>query len=347
MKNIFKGPTPQYFLSLFLFCISLFPVKRVSAQQRSAYDLAAWIIGAVYYSDTATINWALKEGGKIDFKRNGMNALEDAIYNKKPNMVKFLLEKGASIDSVNQDGMNALQYAEKKGNPEVIQLIRSKMKLNTQESKQVNNNTSPVKKNPLPVNVAPAKFNAYKVGDTVLHSRDRGKKWETGIVKEINTTLRSTPNDPPYFLVENITKTSKNYLDPNFITQLTRQSSWTDFFVGDWDLYLPIAATERIIDRDVYRIISGGDRLPPLRIKNDGTYLWVIDKNNVIKGKWKENENAPGLILLQGYRGANWFVYNTTDSDNLKIYKRDYIIISDVKENYTSNHGFRLGKGKK
>ncbi|MEJ7611422.1 MAG: ankyrin repeat domain-containing protein [Ferruginibacter sp.] len=320
------------------------PVKQAVAQQRSAYDLAAWIIAAVPYYDTASVNWALKEGGQIDFKRAGMNALEMAIYYKKTEMIRFLLDKGASVDSVNQDGMNALQFAEKSNRPEIIELIRSKMKhgaaVSTAPAKD-QNIPGKINKAPKPVTDLPVST-GYKAGDQVLHSRDRGKTWEPGTIKEVSTNTRLIADGISPYLVENAAKTSQNYLDLNFITTFTRQPSWTGFFTGDWNLHSPIAATERIIDRDVYQIISGGDRLPPIRINANGTYSWVIDKKKVIKGRWTENKDAPGIILLKGYRAVNWLVYNTSDSNNRKIFKTDYIIIADQNGNYLSNHGFRI-----
>jgi hypothetical protein len=193
-----------------------------------------------------------------------------------------------------------------------------------------------------PVTVLPVVVNAYKVGDKVLISRTRGKSWEPGTIKEISTDPGVSDDGTPQYMVENMTKTAQQYLDLNFITTLTRQPNWTSFFIGDWDLHAPIAAVDRVIERDVYTIISGGDRFPPIRINANGTYSWVIDKNKIIKGKWIQNENAPGILLLRGYRGANWSVYNSSDKNNRKIFKKDYVIITDEKGNYLANHGFRI-----
>jgi hypothetical protein len=319
----------------------------VNAQQRSPHDLAAWMIAAVPDNDTATINWALKEGGQIDFKRSNYNALTQAIFNKKPDMVKFLLQKGASVDSVNIDGLNALQYAEKMGDPLIIELIKNKLTASTSvrssKAKEKDTNTDPVF---IKKTVLNAGNYIYKVGEKVLHSRDKGKTWEPGVIKEISTNqdLRSAGISP--YLVENMSKTDQRYLDTNFITSLTRQTSWTAFFIGDWDLYLPITSVDRQINRDVYTIISGGDRLPPLRINKDGTYSWVIDKEKVIKGKWEVNKDAPGIILISGDKTANWLMYNTTDNQNKKIYKNDYIIISPLSGHSSPKHGFRIHKSK-
>ncbi|MCW3082217.1 ankyrin repeat domain-containing protein, partial [Segetibacter sp.] len=263
--------------------------------------------------------------------------LHNAIYKRNKYMVDFLLRKGASVDSLNEDGMNALQYAQKMGDAGVLRLIKEKIGIAAEVKKPEVPVKDPFKTITKP---AAAKSN-FNQGDTVLHSRDRGRTWERGIIKEVSTNALLTTNNSPLYLVENMTKTSKNYLDINFLATLERKPEWTSFFVSDWDLYLPIAATERVIDRDVYQIISGGDKLPPLRINANNTYSWVIDKNNVIRGKWKANDKGPGVILLKGDRGVDWLVYNTSDAQNRKIYKKDYVmIVSD--SHYITKHGFRI-----
>lgn len=342
-KNIIR-PVCCFCLLSFLF-LSAF--TSAIAQQRSPHDLAAWMIAAVADNDTTTINWALKEGGNIDYKRSGYNPLTQAIFTKKPLMVKFLLQKGASVDSVNIDGMNALQYAEKMGDPSIIELIKSKMK---KPMGVVSKETKEKKKESATGLTQKTESNSngykYKVGEKVLHSRDRGKTWEPGVIKEISTNTSLSSDGIPPYLVENSTKTDQRYLDTNFITSPQRQSSWTTFFIGDWGLYLPITSVNRQIDRDVYTIVSGGDRLPPLRINEDGTYIWVINKNKLLKGKWKMNNDAPGIILINGDRSDNWLLYNTTDDNNRKIFKSDYIILSPLSGRYSPKHGFRVQKKK-
>ena len=308
---------------------------KIRFQARSDYDLAAWLIAAVNDNDTVKANWALEQGNPIDYPRAGQNALHNAIYKRNPAMVEFLLRKGASLSTVNEDGMNALQYAEKIGNPTILQLLKERSGIIAEVKKP----DAPVKDPVQPVTKPAAGKSTFKQGDTVLHSRDRGRTWERGIIKEVSTNPQLITDNTPLYLVENMTKTSQNYLDINFLTTLERKPEWTTFFTGDWDLYLPIAATERIIDRDVYQIISGGDRHPPLRINVNNTYSWVIDKNKVIRGTWKANDKGPGVILLKGDRGIDWLVYNTSDAANRKIYKKDYVMIV-FDAHYTTKHGF-------
>lgn len=330
---------------LLLPCVSM-------AQQRSAYDQAAWIIAAVPDNDTTTINQALKEGGEIDFKRGGMNALHYAIHYKRPAMVKFLLSKGASPFIVNEDGKTPLELAEKTGNQDIILLIRNKTGIGnrpadapvTAAKKVVNGNPEQGAR----VITGKDKVEApvrgrLRVGEVVLYSRDRGKTWNRGYIKGISTDPDLITDNQPLYLVEDQAKVSQDYIDISYITTLERQDSWTSFFVGDWDLHLPIAVTERVIERDVYQFISGGDRLPPLRINANGTYSWVIDSKKVIKGKWKPNNQAPGIILMSADRGADWLMYNTSNAKNRKIYKADYIMLVS-ESHYTSKHGFRIKK---
>ena len=343
MKNFFKSSKRTSFV-LIVFTISLLlPFKQISAQQRSTYDLAAWVNGAIYYYDTTTINWALSEGADINFRRAGSNPLEMAMFYKKPEMFKWLLKKGAFIDSIKQDGMNPLQYAEKIENIEIIDIIKNYKNYNTKTNIEVK--TKPVikVKDVVVIETIPLNRN-YKVGDIVLHSRDRGKKWETGYIKEISTNKRMLAEGMSPYLVENTPKTSQNYLDTNYITSPSRQPSWTSFFVGDWNLQNPFAGVTRIIGNVVYNIYSGGEKLPPIRINANGTYSWVIDKKKVIKGNWIPNTDAPGIILVKGYRDVNWLAYNTSNDDNRKIFKKDYIIISDVNGLYLEHHGFRMEK---
>lgn len=349
MKQLLRSLHHPFFLAVLVFLLlELLPLSRTYSQQRSAYDLAAWIIAAANDNDTTGINWALKEGGQIDFKRGGSNALQMAIYRKNAAMVRFLLQKGASVDSVDYEGMGALQYAKKMGNPEVIQLISAKIKGET--APVINETRGDITGNKKPATpggkvMSAARTYRYKPGENVLISRDKGKTWEPGTIKDVN--VKFIEEGLPPYLVENKAKTDQRYLDPNFITTLTRQPAWTSFFIGDWDLYLPIAATNRVIDRDVYQIISGGDRLPPLRINSDGTFTWVTPNKTMIKGKWRENNHAPGIILMQGEGGADWLVYNTSDDKNRKIFKSDYIILSPVTRSDTPKHGFRIKDPKK
>jgi hypothetical protein len=243
-----------------------------------------------------------------------------------------------------------MQYAEKVGDPGIISLLNGNSpKRKEADSKPLENKT--VKKQTAPSSLkgkqgVKSESYQYQIGQRVLHSRDKGKTWEPGIVKAISTNKDLISAGISPYLIENEKQTVQNYLDTSFITTLTRQPYWTNFFFGDWDLHLPITSVDRQIDRDAYTIISGGQKLPPLRVNSDGSYSWVINKNKIIKGVWKRNNNAPGIILLSGDKSDNWLMYNSTDDTNKKIHKTDYIILSPLSEKYSAKHGFRVIKKK-
>ncbi len=108
-----------------------------------------------------------------------------------------------------------------------------------------------------------------------------------------------------------------------------------------------MAMTERLINGENYYVFSGASRLPPLRINPDGTYVWTIDRDKTIRGRWQANENAPGLILLAGDRGDDWFLYNTSDSVERQVRRTDTARLVSKSDKYTPLHGFRIQKKQK
>ena len=48
-----------------------------------------------------------------------------AAYNSHVEVVKVLLEKGASVNAADNSGKTVLQYAEAGGNAEIIELLRN------------------------------------------------------------------------------------------------------------------------------------------------------------------------------------------------------------------------------
>lgn len=340
MKNTILSRTCFQLLAFTAITIATtFPSVSVSAQERSQYDLAAWMNAAQYDNDTASVNWALKEGLHIDYRRGWGNGLHLAIFHKRPMMVKFLLGKGASVDALTEEGLTALQLAEKIGNQEIIDLIKNKKGIKTTTKNNSANSPTPAadtKAEGLKVKGA-----LYSEGQKVLFSPDRGKRWERGIVVKVSNDPLLTTNGIPVYHIENLEKSISGYYDVCYVTTLERQPSWTSFFVGDWDLYLPMAVTERVIGRDVYQVYSGADRLPPLRIGADNTFSWVVDKKKVIRGKWKPNSNAPGIVLLKADGGTDWYIYSNADGISNKIHKTDQVrLVSEP--NGTPRHGFRI-----
>ncbi|MGN3974431.1 ankyrin repeat domain-containing protein [Tsuneonella sp. SYSU-LHT278] len=168
----------------------------------------------------------------------------------------------------------------------------------------------PDARSPSPVKLAGAgtargwpPLGTYRVGQEVLYSGNAGKTWERGTIRSI---------DPVYGY--NIEGVSGSY-DPNFVVAPERAPFWTEHFMGDWRISVPMAMGAVTDGRYVYRTVSGGLRLPPLRISGDGSYSWRVQEGSgerLVKGRWMPNPQGPGVILKAAEQGADWLVYNNT-----------------------------------
>ena len=144
---------------------------------------------------------------------------------------------------------------------------------------------------------------AYRAGQEVLFSGTAGKTWDVGIIKSI---------DPVYGY--NIDGWTGSY-DPFFVVANEREPFWTEHFFGDWRVSVPMAVGMVTDGTYVYPTVSGGLRLPPLRISADGSYSWRVSHGSgekLILGRWVPNPEGPGVILQNGKRGADWLVYNNS-----------------------------------
>lgn len=172
---------------------------------------------------------------------------------------------------------------------------------------------------PPPVNTAPAaatqsprgsatwpRIGAYRVGDQLLYSGNGGKTWLRDVVKAV---------DPVYGY--SFVNGPSGMYDSYHVVAPEREPFWTAYFVGDWRVSVPMAMNTVTDGRHVYRVVSGGLRLPPLRINSDGTYTWRVrqgDGERLIRGRWEPRPDAPGVILKNGDQGADWLVYNNSDT---------------------------------
>lgn len=147
---------------------------------------------------------------------------------------------------------------------------------------------------------------AFAVGQPVLWSGTAGKTWQADTVKALDPTYGySFVNGP-----------SGSY-DRFRVVAPQREPFWTGWFVGDWRVSVPMAMGLVTDGRDLYRTVSGGLRLPPLRISADGSYAWRVQRGSgetLITGRWEPNPQGPGMILKNAEQGADWLVYNNTDA---------------------------------
>ena len=161
-------------------------------------------------------------------------------------------------------------------------------------------------------------------GERVLMSTSGGERWKPGVLTEIGAgdlagSVKAMENPDDSW--------SGSWLDPSRVVRPTREPFWTGFFVGDWQVNTGGAVNYRSDGREVYQVVTGGEKLPPLRIHADGTYKWreADSQGKIVTGRWKPREDAPGIVILSGPRGVDWTLWNTTTVSTRQTYKRDQI----------------------
>lgn len=185
---------------------------------------------------------------------------------------------------------------------------------------------------PRPASATPARWlphGAFRVGDRVRFTPNGGPIWYTGVVERVGPDPNAVAGTTEErYLIRNERLDGREWVDRNQVAAIERAPFWTGFFVGDWEISVPMAMNTRVVGRDLYRVFSGGMRLPPLRVNADGTYTWRVDENGrerLVRGRWVPREDAPGIVLLAGDRGADWTLSNVTDRGGLERFGRDQI----------------------
>lgn len=312
--------------------------------QVDQHRMAAEVIAAASSGDIAAVRSYLAQGYAVNTRRGGMSALTVAVVDKRTEMVRFLLSQGADPNSVYQDdyvsgyeaGVPVLAIAERAGNEEIAALLRAAGARGAPAVAQVR---SPPPAPPAPVGVVtgPLAQRARQgsawpdagqigVGGAVLFSTSGGERWKAGTVREIGTGERAG-----LVLVFDPALNDRHWVEPSRVVRPAREAFWTGFFVGDWELNTGMAVTQRTDGRDVYRIVTGGLRLPPLRINADGTYAWRATeggRERLVRGRWKPREDAPGIVLLGGPRDADWTLWHTSTRSTRDVLGRDEIRVS-------------------
>lgn len=184
------------------------------------------------------------------------------------------------------------------------------------------------------------RFGRFSVGDAVLFAQEGGKRWDRGTVVRVGGA-------PGVVKDKYLVRTASGYedwWDADQVTSVQPQPYWTGFFVGDWRLGVPMSRVTRVEGGDVYRVYSGGVRLPPLRVNADGTYVWVTTKygggEEVVRGRWEPNPRGPGLVLKQGERGDDWLLYTVNTAQGRETYGTDHVYLSS--DNHPAKQGFRI-----
>ena len=300
---------------------------------------ATEVFAAAAGGDVAALGAFLDAGFDPNYRRGGRTALAHAVLSGRTDAVKLLLSRGANPDTVYEDRdvvgydrpRQLLEIAESTGKTQIAALLRAASRA---QPATVQNSANPVPLARVPAvtrgtaAVAPgteasrwASPNSFSAGDQIFFTTSGGAEWRSGQVAQVgsgefaNMYLVEEPNG------------ARHYVDWNRLTAMTRQPYWTGFFVGDWDISTGIASNFRTDGRNVYHIVSGGMKLPPLRVDANGTYIWSTSSGQV-RGRWVPRENAPGITLLKADRGVDWTVVNSTTRSTLETFRTDEVRLS-------------------
>jgi hypothetical protein len=171
-----------------------------------------------------------------------------------------------------------------------------------------------------------APMGRYEVGARIRY-RAAGNLWYDGVIKQVGPDASMPEITKPQYLVD-----GQGWYDHQFVAGSEREPYWTEFFLGDWEVSVPVAMNTKVIDGDLYRVVSGGMPLPPLRVHPDGRYQWRVTDGDgterVIEGRWVPREDAPGIVLQQADQGADWSLYNVTDQSARETFGRAQIYLS-------------------
>lgn len=123
-------------VKLYALCLALaFAPLAVAADAPSQDDL---LIGAVVRGDLAGIEAAVKSGARFDARtREGITPLGVAVFNKKPDSLKKLLQLGAPVDGTDVHGLTPLMHAACEGDTGIIApLLDAGAAINRAEGKE-------------------------------------------------------------------------------------------------------------------------------------------------------------------------------------------------------------------
>ncbi|MHA6248821.1 hypothetical protein ACXYMU_12840 [Pontibacter sp. CAU 1760] len=195
--------------------------------------------------------------------------------------------------------------------------------------------------NPAPA-TAPAAWagQKFQVGDRVLYN-DLGflTKADWGTVVSID------PKKRLYTIRDEYDASWKYSYAPHQVLNPAKPID-NSFFIGKWEVHIQGATSTFSKNGDNYRRFSGGMKLPPLEIKADGTYTWVVAQNKVIRGKWQPRKDVPGIVLLKAMDGLDYTLYEKTEAFATTSSTRDEIGLHHLPSSTGYYHAYRIGPNK-
>ena len=108
------------------------------------------------------------------------------------------------------------------------------------------------------------------------------------------------------------------------------------YFTGTWNLFVGPTAHHEDYGSTRYLVVGPGAKAPPLVINANGTYIWRIDSQKTVTGKWRKladtemrsGTKSPAILLMKGEDGKDWQVSNAgvnagSNKDRISIDRMD------------------------
>jgi hypothetical protein len=309
----------------------------VFAAPAAAQDMdrmATEAFAAASDGDIRTIAGYLDAGLDVNYVRNGRSMLSAAVSSRRAEAVRFLLERGAdpmitsfTPDVVGYDQPRPLiEHARKLGAPEIVALLEARLPAAARAARSAPTGApAPRAAVTTPAAGIAGRFSAhwarpgaYAVGDKVLFSTSGGLDWRPGRISRVGTG----DFDRKYLVVDDKHQ-GTDWVNWTQVTARSRQPYWTAYFVGDWSLHTGMSSVLRTDGRDVYNVVNGGMKLPPLRVNADGSYTWVTVEGKRIGGRWQPRPDVPGVVLMKGNKGLDWTLHNSSTVSTTDIHRQD------------------------
>lgn len=168
-----------------------------------------------------------------------------------------------------------------------------------------------------------ATFASYKPGDTIIYFA--ALKWKPGIIMETgkpyNATAKNTETSELQFKVaEGGDVTWPDWKDFSLVVKPQRESWWTEFFCGDWNLGEAMAVNTYTNGTTETTHFNYQKATEALRVLPNGSYTWKKD-GKTITGKWIALSDGPGIVLQKAYKGLDWKFINQSNAITMHIRK--------------------------
>ena len=180
----------------------------------------------------------------------------------------------------------------------------------------------------------------FNVGDRVMYD-DLGFL----VTKRYGTVISVDPQKRQY-TIRDEKHASLRYTYNCYQVVAPGQKVDNSFFIGTWEVYVTGATSTFVKDGDLYRRYSAGMKLPPLVIKEDGTYTWTTTENKVIRGQWKARDGVPGITLLKALDGKDYTLYEKTEGFATTEKTRDEIGLHHLPSSTGYYMAYRVGANK-